>query len=148
MRERLRATGWIRVIERDASTGRILSDYRGKNSLTNAGLDLIAERLRGNTAVGGVSHYAIGADSTPAVAGQTALLAEGYRELVTQTRVSAGVLTITLHLGASQGNGITYQEGGAFTPENTMLCRGVFPPKEKTNLKELTVIHTVGFEPI
>lgn len=135
--------GWIQVIERDAKTLCVLDWYRGPNRVVTVGLDLIAERIRGNTAAGGVSHYALGNVGTPPVVGHTALLGELYRAVLTATRVSAGQLIMTSHLGATQGNGMTFEEGGAFTPENTMLCRAVFPVKEKTNLKELTIIHTI-----
>lgn len=143
MRDGLKLCGRIEVIEWDAVTGLVLSRYRGKNRVTTAGLDLIADRIRGNTAVSGVSDYALGTDSTPATAGQPALLGEAYRAPLTQTRVSAGQLILTLHLGSTQGNGSTYQEGGAFNADGTMLCRAIFPAKVKTNLKELTVIHTI-----
>ncbi len=135
--------GQVEIIERDATTGQLLSRYRGPNRVTNAGLDLIAERLRGNTGVGGVSDYALGTDSTPPTAIQTTLLAEVFRGTVTQTRVSGGELTITLFLGSTQGNGMTFVEGGAFNPQNTMLCRAIFPAKAKTSSKTLTVIHTI-----
>jgi hypothetical protein len=143
MRDGVGVRGYIRVIERDARTGLILDDWWGSNRVVNGGLDLIAERLRGNTGVGGLSDYALGTDSTPATAIETALVAEAYRGTITQTRVSAGELTITLFLGSTQGNGVTYREGGAFNAQNTMLCRGVFPDKAKTALKTLTVIHTI-----
>ena len=145
---RVRVCGRIEIIERAAATGLWLAHYRGTNLVTDAGLDFIAERLRGNTAVSGVSLYALGIDPTPPTAGQTALLSEAYRAILTQSRVSGGELILTLHLGATQGNGsgsVTYQEGGAFNEEGTMLCRAVFPAKDKTSAKELTIIHTIPF---
>lgn len=146
MWSRVGVRGYIEVIVRDARTGLMLFHYRGKNRVVGAGLDLIAERLRGNTGMGGLSHYAIGTDATPPVSGDVALHAEAYRDLITQSRVSGGQLIITLELGATQGNSATpYVEGGAFTEQNIMLCRGVFPAVTKTNLKILTVIHTIPF---
>ena len=143
MRDGIAVRGTIEVMEHDAETGALISLYHGCNRVVNGGLDLIAERLRGNTAVSGVTKYALGTGSTPPVAGDTALQAEGYRGLLTQTRVSAGELKVTLFLGSSEGNGLTYTEGGAFNDEGTMLCRALFPAKVKTALKTLTVIHTV-----
>ena len=145
MRDVVRVIGHVRVIEWDARTGRLLSDWRGKNIVTDLGRDLIAERLRGNTAVSGIAFYALGTDSTPPVAANTALGNEQYRAMITSSRVSAGELILTLHLGATQGNGQDYVEGAAFNGENIMLCRYIGPPKAKTNLKELTVIHTIPF---
>jgi hypothetical protein len=133
------------VIERSVRTGRILSRYRGHNRVTTVGLDLIAERIRGNTGIGGASQYALGTNSTPPVAGNTALLAEAYRDTLTSSRVSGGELKLTLFLGSTEGNGITYVEGGAFNDQNTLLCRGVFPAKAKTSSKTLTIIHTIPF---
>lgn len=145
MRDGVAVPGYLEVIEQDARTGRVLSHYRGSNRVVNTGLDMIADRVRGNTGVGGVRDYALGTGSTPPVAGNTALEAESYRGTLTQTRVSGGELKLTLFLGSTQGNGLTFQEGGAFNAENTMLCRGIFPAKVKTNLKTLTVIHTIPF---
>lgn len=143
MRDALLVQGYIEVIEREASTGRMLDYYRGRNRVVDLGLGMVADRIRGNTGVSGVSLYALGTDSTPPTAGDVALLAEAYRDVLTQTRVSGAELKLTLFLGSTQGNGVTYQEGGAFNAENMMLCRGVFPPKVKTALKTLTVIHTI-----
>ena len=140
----VRVRGHIQIIERDVATGRI-THYHGPNRVTDVGLDLIAERLRGNTAVSGASLYALGTNPTPPTAGQTALLGEAYRAALTQSRVSGGELILTLHLGATQGNGFIYEEGGAFNDEGTMLCRAVFPAKDKTSAKELTIIHTIPF---
>ena len=142
---RIGVTGTVELITRDISTGKILDWYRGPNLVVSAGLDAIADRVRGNTAVGGASSYALGTDSTLPVSGQTALIAEAYRNTLTQTFVSAGELRMTLVLGATQGNGITFTEGGAFNEQNTMFCRVVFPPKAKTNLQELTIIHSIVF---
>jgi len=145
MRSACAVAGWIQIIVRDAITGLVLVHHREPNTIVNTGLDLIAERLRGNTGEAGLSHYAIGTDNTPPVAGDAALHAEAYRDLITQTRVSGGQLIVTLELGATQGNGLTFQEGGAFTPQNIMLCRGIYPAVSKTSAKILTVIHTIPF---
>ena len=141
----MRVRGTIDVIETDVKTGRRMSHSRVKNIVTTLGETMIADRLRGNTGVGGVSQYAIGGDATPAVAGDTGLLNELYRAVVTQTRASGNQLKITLHLGSTQGNGLTFREGGAFNEQGTMLCRGVFPDKAKTSSKELTIVHTLTF---
>ena len=145
IQDSVRVRGHIEVIEQDAATDVVLSHYRGPNIVTDAGETLIAERLRGNTAVTGISLYALGTDATPPVVGQTALITEAYRATLIQSRVSAGDLVMTIQLGATQGNGFTYQEGGAFNTENTMLCRAIFPAKIKTITKKLTIIHTVTF---
>jgi hypothetical protein len=146
MQDGIRIHGRIEVIERDARTRRVLSHYCGKNMVTTVGLDLIAERLRGNTAVSGLSDYALGSDGTPATVGYVSLLAETYRGAITESRVSAGELFITLHLGATQGNGLSFQEGGALNADGTLLCRAVFPLQSKTSSKELTIVHTITFE--
>lgn len=145
MRDIVRVSGHVRIIEWDARTGRMLSDWRGHNIVTDVGRDVIAERLRGNAGVSGITFYALGTDSTPPVAANTALGSEKFRALVTSSRVSAGELILTLHLGSTQGNGETYVEGGAFNAENILVCRYIGPPKIKTNLKELSVIHTIPF---
>jgi hypothetical protein len=136
-------SGIIEVIETDVKTGRCLSRYRSKNRVTTLGETMMAERLRGNTEVSGISQYAIGGNSTPPVAGDVALLNELYRGPLTQSRVAGGQLIMTLHLGATQGNGLTFNEGGAFNDNGTLLCRGVFPDKSKDASKELTILHTI-----
>ena len=143
MQDGIAVQGHIEVIEHDATTGAELSRYRGPNRVVNTGLDMIADRLRQNSGIGGASLYALGTNSTPPVAGNTALLAEAFRGTLTATRVSAGELTMTMFLGSTQGNGITFKEGGAFNAENTLLCRAVFPDKAKTSSKTLTILHTI-----
>lgn len=145
MMDRIIVQGCIRIFETDVLTGITTMVYQGENVVTTVGLSMIAERLRGNTAISGVAEYALGGDSTPPVAGNTALIQELYRGQVTQSRVAGGELKITLHLGATQGNGLTFREGGAFNAEGTLLCRAIYPDKEKTSSKELTIVHSILF---
>jgi hypothetical protein len=143
MHDLVSVRGIIEVMEQDASSGEILTHYRGPNRVTDAGLSLIADRIRGNTGISGVTQYALGSSSTPPTAGDTALLAELFRNVLTQTRVTGAELKVTLFLGSTEGNGFTFREGGAFNEQNTLLCRGVFPDKVKSSSKTLTVIHTI-----
>jgi hypothetical protein len=156
------AHGEIEIIERDAQTGAILSHFHGPNLIVNTGLDLIAKRISGRSdsdpppdddpkkppslRISGVSQYALGTDSTPPVAANTALLVEAYRGTLKATRVLGPELEMTLFLGSTEGNGHTYVEGGAFNAEGTMLCRAIFPAKAKTSAKTLTVIHTIPLD--
>mgnify|MGYP001566087157 FL=1 len=72
-------------------------------------------------------------------------MAESYRAVLTRTKVSNGQLELTLFLGRTQGNGVTYREGGAFNAASggTMPARVTVSVKAKTNTNTLTVIHTI-----
>lgn len=114
------------------------------NLVVTAGRTFFCSRARANSD-GPLSHYAIGTDATAPTAGQTALVAESYRAALTRSSALNGQLELTLHLGRTQGNGVTYREGGAFNAASggTMVARVTFSDKAKTNTNTLTVIHTI-----
>lgn len=151
----LRLRGRVEVIERRYR----LRDRRGRfirprciqvlrevreNLVVLVGRTFFCERARSNAELP-VSHYALGTSATAAAAGQTTLVAESYRNTLTRTKASNGELELTIHLGRTQGNGVTYREGGAFNAAaaGTMLARVIFSDKAKTNTNTLTVIHTI-----
>ncbi len=133
-------------VEKILLTYRPLTCWQGHNLVTTIGLDLIADRLRGNTGIAGIGYYAIGdSNAVPPAAGQTGLTSERFRDVLTATAVSAGGVQFTMFVGSLQGNGYTYVEGAPFNAENTMLARAIFPAKVKDASKTLTVIHTIQF---
>jgi len=115
------------------------------NLVVTVGRTFFCERARSN-AESAVSHYALGTDNTAPAAGQTALVAESYRATLTRTKAFNAQLELTLHLGRTQGNGVTYKEGGAFNAASggTMTARVIFSDKAKTSTNTLTVIHTIS----
>lgn len=154
--DRVRLGGRVEIIERRYR----LRDRRGRylrprciqtlrevrhNLVTLAGRTYLSSRARANSDDAPLSHYALGTDATAPSAGQTALVAESYRAPLTRSKASNGQLELTLHLGRTQGNGVTYKEGGAFNAASggTLLARVTFSDKAKTNTNTLTVIHTI-----
>lgn len=123
---------------------RIVREMR-ENLVVTAGRTFFCSRARANNDDLPISHYALGTSATSPAAGQTTLVAESYRAVLTRTKVSNGELELTLFLGRTQGNGITYREGGAFNAAagGTMLARVTFSDKAKTTTNTLTVIHTI-----
>lgn len=151
----LRLVGRVEVIQRFYR----LRDRRGRfirprcinitreirhNLVVTTGRTFFCERARSSAELP-ISHYALGTDATAPAAGQTTLVAESYRGLITRTKASNAQLEITIHLGRTQGNGVTYKEGGAFNAPSggTMLARVTFSDKAKTSTNTLTVIHTI-----
>ena len=115
------------------------------NLVTLAGRTFFCSRARANSDDAPLSHYALGTDATAPASGQTALVAESYRAVLTRTKASNAQLELTLFLGRTQGNGVTYKEGGAFNAPSggTMFARVTFSDKAKTTTNTLTVIHTI-----
>lgn len=151
----LRLRGRVEVIERQYR----IRDRRGRfirprciktsreircNLVVLVGRTFFCERARSNAELA-VSHYALGTSATAPAAAQTTLVAEAYRNTLTRTKASNGELELTIHLGRTQGNGVTYREGGAFNAAaaGTMLARVTFSDKAKTATNTLTVIHTI-----
>lgn len=114
------------------------------NLVVTVGRTFFCERARSSAELP-VSHYALGTDATAPSAGQTTLVAESYRALLTRTKAFSAQLELTIHLGRTQGNGVTYREGGAFNAASggTLLARVTFSDKAKTSTNTLTVIHTI-----
>ena len=154
-RDGLRLTGRVEVVQRFYR----LRDRRGRftrprcikierevrnNLVVAVGRTFFCERARSSAELP-VSHYALGTDATAPASGQTALVAENYRALLTRTKAFSAQLELTIHLGRTQGNGVTYKEGGAFNAASggTMLARVTFSDKAKTSTNTLTVIHTI-----
>lgn len=153
--DRLRLTGRVEIIQRFFR----VRDRRGRfirprwlhterevrdNLVVTVGRTFFCERAR-SSAESALSHYALGTDATAPAATQTALVAESYRALLTRTNAFNAQLALTLHMGRTQGNGVTYKEGGAFNAASggTMLARVTFSDKAKTSTNTLTVIHTI-----
>lgn len=154
--DRMTLTGTVEIIQRFYRvrdrrgrfiTPRCLRTVREKNTnlVTLAGRTFFCSRARANNDDGPLSHYALGTDSTPPSAIQTTLVVEAYRGLLTRTKAFNGQLELTLHLGRTQGNGVTYKEGGPFNAASggVMAARVTFSDKVKTNTNTLTVIHTI-----
>lgn len=117
----------VRVWRHDLRTGRRELWDAGHNLVTNAGLNLIRDRLRGAALVSALSHLAVGTNNTAAGAGDTALGAEVFRDIVTQSSVSASTVVIRYYLGPNDANGNTLREAGLFNASSgpTLYARRI-----------------------
>jgi hypothetical protein len=120
----------VRVWRHELRAGRVFRTELwdvGHNLVTNSGLNLIRDRMRGTALVNGLTHLAVGTSNTAAAAGQTALVAEVFRDVFTQTSVSASTLVIRYYLGPNDANGNTLREAGLFNASSgpTLYARRV-----------------------
>lgn len=102
----------VRVWRHDLRTGRRRLWDEGHNLVTAAGLNLLRDRLRGVSLVDPLSHIAVGTSNTAAASGQTALVAEVFRDIYTQVTLGAASIVFRYYLGPNDANGNTLQEAG------------------------------------
>lgn len=106
----------VRVDVFDAATGALLESQEIHNLVTTAGLNLLKTAM----ATGACAYpgwFAFGTSSTPAAAGDTALGAEVFRDVITSSAVDPSNPTLTLqyYLTSASANGNTLTEVGLFT---------------------------------
>jgi hypothetical protein len=129
----------------------VLTDENGNvkqqdehNLVVSTGLAYIASRMK-DTAAGAMSHMAVGAGSTAAAAGNSALGSELGRVALTSTTIVTTSVTndavqYVATFGAGTGTGAV-TEAGIFNDgtAGTMLCRTVFAVINKGALDTLTI---------
>jgi hypothetical protein len=129
----------------------VLTDENGNvkqqdehNLVVSSGLAYIASRMKDATATA-MSHMAVGAGSTAAAAGNTALGSELGRVTLTSTTIVTTSVTndavqYVATFGAGTGTG-AITEAGIFNnvTAGTMLCRTVFAVINKGALDTLTI---------
>lgn len=111
------------------------------NRITSAGLEMIAQVLRGVAA--GPTQFVIGSGTTPAAAGDTALQAQLLSANITQMSSANGVLTVRFFLGSTQGNGNSYTEAGIKNAAGVLLGRFIHTSYAKTTSVTATYIWTI-----
>ena len=134
----------VRVAVSDAD-GRVRAQQDAHNLVVTAGLTLLAAGLNGE-APAGLTHFAVGTSATPAAASQTALVAEVFRDTVTQRTKAIGQLTVTYYLPTDSANGHTLREAGLFTDARagTLYARVVLASAiPKTNSQAVTFTWTL-----
>lgn len=96
-----------------------------KNLVVTTGKQFIAGRMTGTSAV--MSHMAVGAGTTTAAAGDTALQSELGRVALTSGTTAGAVTTYVASFPAGTGTGAV-TEAGIFNASSggTLLCRTVF----------------------
>ena len=119
----------VQVTVRDASTGAIVSQQEQKNLVVSGGLNLIRDLLDGDV-VSGLTHLAVGTDSSAAAATQTSLGAEIYRDAVSQRTSNDQQLVVSYYLASGSANGSTLTEAGLFNAASggTMFARVLLSP--------------------
>ena len=122
--EQLKVTGAVSVKVFDQN-GNVKEEREIKNLVVTAGKEFIAARMVGTPTE--MSHMAIGAGSTAAAAGDTALGSELGRVALASDSASGAVVTYTASFPAGTGTGAVV-EAGIFngSSSGTMLCRTVF----------------------
>jgi len=133
MEEVINMEGNLTILVHDAH-GNVLSSQTVHNLFVMGGRNLLRDLLWGTvTGVNaGVRHIAVGTSDTATADGQTALVAEVYRQVITGTSVTDGALNIQGYLGTSEANGNTLNEAGLFTVSGVMVARALFvAPIEK-----------------
>lgn len=139
--DNLKVTGnvQIQLFNKDGS----VKDSREiRNLVVNTGKEFIAARMVGTPTE--MSHMAIGASSTAAAAGDTALGAElGRAALSSDTSVGA-VVTYVASFPAGTGTGAVV-EAGIFNAASggTMLCRTVFSVVNKGVDDSMSITWTI-----
>ena len=118
-------TGNVEIIQ--CVDGAVVHRQIVRNLVVDSGLNLIRDRLAGTSSLY-VTHLAVGTSATAASAAQTAMVAEMFRNSLTQTISSTSKqIQFKYYLSASEANGNTLREIGLFTASSsgTMVARAV-----------------------
>jgi hypothetical protein len=140
--ENLKASGSLRVVVTGAD-GKVKEEREFKNLVVTVGKNFVASRMVG-TSSAVMSHMAIGSDSTPAAAGDTALGSELGRVALAGASAANNVVTYTATFPAGTGTGAVV-EAGIFNAGSagTMLCRTVFAVVNKGVDDAMSITWTV-----
>lgn len=122
--DNLKVTGQVQVQLFDKD-GKLKDTQDIKNLVVTTGKTFIAGRMVGTPTA--MSHMAVGASSTAAAAGDTALGSELGRVALTSSTSATNVVTYVATFPAGTGTGAIV-EAGIFNASSsgTMLCRTVF----------------------
>jgi len=130
---------------RDAVTGHVLRRLRARNSIILAGRNLVRDVLRG--AVTEPTHAAVGTNATAVADGDTALVTEIHRNVLTQRLAGSSKVTWKFFLPSTVANGNTLKEAGIFNAVTAgiMLSRVTFADIIKTTSISITFtwVHTI-----
>ena len=141
--DNMKAKGRLSVILKDKD-GNVKDTREVDNLVVNTGLAYIASRMK-DTTDDAMSHMAIGAGTTAAAAGDTALGSELGRVSLTSTTVTSNAVAYVATFGAGTGTGAVTEAGilnDATT--GTLLCRTVFDVLNKSSDDTLSVTWTIS----
>ena len=122
--DQLKVTGDV-VVEITGPDGRVKDRREIKNLVVTTGKTFIAARMVGTPTA--MSHMAIGAGTTAAAAGDTALGSELGRVALASATSTGAVVTYTATFPAGTGTGAVPEAGTHNAASGgTLLCRTVF----------------------
>jgi hypothetical protein len=124
---------------RDALTDRLLRSIASSNLVVDAGLNQLRDLL--DATIGSITHFAVGTSATAPANGQTALVAEVYRNTVTQRVKASASVTQRCFVASSAANGNTLREAALLNAPSagTMFSRVTHDDIVKTI--SITVTH-------
>jgi hypothetical protein len=121
------------------------------NLITDAGLNMFRDLLSGAITDGEIKYVALGSGTTAPANGQTQLVTEQFRKLVTaqSNGITAGVLDTELYVADTEANSFKTEEigwfagSGATSTANTgiMIARVLYS-RQKSNLESWTIKRT------
>lgn len=118
---------------------RVVSSQTVHNLVVTGGRNLLRDLLRGSYEGNpALRHIAVGTSNTAPAAGQSALVAEVYRQVIIGMSVTEGSLNVQGYLGTSEANGETLKEAALFNVEGLMVARALFEA-EVVKTESLTV---------
>lgn len=124
LQDSLKVTGDV-LVEIIGADGALKDRREIKNLVVTTGKEFIAARMVGTPTE--MSHMAIGAGTTAAAAGDTALGSELGRVTLASDSASGAVVTYTASFPAGTGTGAVTEAGVLNAGSGgTMLCRTVF----------------------
>jgi hypothetical protein len=124
LNDQIKITGQVNIVV-TGKDGQVKDSRSIKNLVVTTGKEFIAARMVGTPTE--MSHMALGASSTAAAAGDTALGSELGRVALASDSATGAVVTYTASFPAGTATGAIV-EAGVFNASSsgTMLCRTVF----------------------
>jgi hypothetical protein len=145
--DEVRITGKVKITVRDAKTGKILQIIESKNLIVNAGRNLVATLLNGES-IALPNYCAVGSGTTTPSVNDTVLEGEIGRLPVTARSRSNNIITYSTFFGAGDCNG-TWNKVGLFNAQSggTLFSELLISPsitKDTTKTVDIEYTITVG----
>jgi len=148
-------TSWLgqwEIIFRDAQGRELWRGTINPNLITDAGLNMFRDILRGTITDGKIKYVALGNNATAPANGQTQLVAEQFRKLVTSQNpdpVIAGKLYTEVYVSDTEANSFKCEEIGWFagagatgTINTGIMIARVLYSRQKSNTESWTIRRT------
>ena len=118
----------------------LIEQLSSKNLVVTSGLNLLRDLL--DQTQGPITHFAVGTNATAPAAGNTALIAEVYRQVVSQRDKSSAQIIHRCFVPTSAASGNTLREAGLLNSASggTLFSRVTHDDIVKTN--SVSVTHT------